>query len=198
MNERDFGLVNEGFLNRQDTPSDMWEYMSVLRRYARGADSIVEFGTSDRANSTFALMAGRPLWMRCYDIKRYEPTFSYVEKAARDAGIDFAFRIQSSIVEVITQIDLLFIDDEHTYAQLSKELEMHGGRVNKWIIIHDTTEFAAHDEGGNGRGLWPAIQEFMDSSGDWEVRDRFHSGYGLTVLQRKGFVSKFNTSEKIS
>lgn len=190
-NERDFTLVNEGFLNRQDVPSDMWDHMGVIRRFARGADSIVEFGTSDRANSTFALMAGHPRWMRCYDVHRYEPTFSYVEKAARDAGIDFAFMIQSSTAAEIDDCDLLFIDDDHKYEHVKRELEMQGKHARKWIILHDTSEFESHDDtiDRSGRGIWPAITEYMDATGQWEIREKYNQNYGITVLQRKGCIS---------
>lgn len=188
-NERDFTLVNEGFQNRQDVPSDMWDHMGTIRRFARGADSICEFGTSDRANSTFALMAGHPRKMRCYDVHRYEPTFSFVEKAARDAGIDFMFFIQSSLAAEIEDCDLLFIDDMHKYEHVRKELFMQGKHARKWIILHDTAEFESHDDDLTGRGLGPAIQEYMDSTGEWEVRERYLNNYGLTVLQRKGCIS---------
>ena len=35
------------------------------------------------------------------------------------------------------------------------------------------------------RGLWPAVEEFLEDNSDWELFVRFTHNNGLTVLKRK-------------
>ena len=175
--------IHEEYLRRRDIISDINEHMPVLFDYALKATRIVEFGVAS-GNSTWALLAGMPLRMRSYDIKRYDPYWREIEEAALEAHLDFAFILESSIECVIDPCDLLFIDSSHYYEHLTKELSLHAERVEKWIIFHDTTEFGFTDENRQGRGLWPAIEEFLAKSAAWKIRERRLNCNGLTVLER--------------
>ena len=79
----------------------------------------------------------------------------------------------------ITPTDLLFIDTDHSYKQLSAELELHGNKSQKYIICHDTTTY--------GDKLVPAIFEFLNkNNGDWIMDKHFKHNNGLTILKRNG------------
>ena len=185
MNELpDFTMIERKFAERSREGAEMLDHMPTLRRYASQSQSVVEFG-SNGCNSTWALLAGRPAKMRCYDITRYEPYFTEVERGAAEAKIDFAFVIRSSTDGPIDPCDLLFIDSTHYYEHCSKELALHHANVAKWIIFHDTTEFEFTNENRQGLGLWPAIEEFMAAHPEWQVRERSTSCHGLTVLERR-------------
>ena len=65
--------------------------------------------------------------------------------------------------------------------------------TRKFIILHDTTvdewhgetlRDAAHGMPKSMRGIWPAVEEFLEGSGEWELRERFTHNNGLTVLAR--------------
>ena len=34
------------------------------------------------------------------------------------------------------------------------------------------------------KGLWPAIQEFLDVNPEWKLKERFTNNNGLTILER--------------
>jgi len=92
-----------------------------------------------------------------------------------------------TIPVVIEQTDLLFIDTLHTYDCLSRELELHGDKVNKYIIFHDTVLFS---------GIVPAIDEFLENNKEWK-RDRVeHSTPGLTVIKKDTSPPKLQWWEK--
>lgn len=56
-------------------------------------------------------------------------------------GTTFCF-IQASTLDIeIDETDLLFIDTQHTYAQLIAELRKHHSKVRRWIALHDTMIF---------------------------------------------------------
>lgn len=178
----DYSVIDKGYEVRAAIASDIHEHMPTLKRYAEQSDRIIEFGVG-WGNSTWSLLAGHPKWMRSYDLKRYEPHFSWTEAATKIAGMDFAFVMQNSAEAPVEPCHLLFIDSAHYYEHCKAELERHAWAVKNWIIFHDTTEFEFTNENRQGRGLWPAIQEFLDSHPEWFIKERFTNCNGLTVLQ---------------
>jgi len=103
-----------------------------------------------------------------------------------------------------TQFDMVFIDTWHIYGQLKRELAKFSPITNKYIIMHDTTEDewlgetvrrnmnAEQQSVDSGipveeinKGLWPAIEEFLESNLDWTLYERFTNNNGLTVLKKK-------------
>lgn len=163
-------------------PTDMVEHMPTLKTYACEASTIVEFGVDD-CTSTWALLAGLPEQLTSYDPIR-KPEVDEVVRVTAQSGVRFHFVQGSSLNAVFKTSDLLFIDSLHTYEQLRAELQLHAANVAKYIILHDTTLFADKDETYSGRGLWPAIEEFLAGHPEWRIKERYTNCHGLTVLQR--------------
>ena len=111
----------------------------------------------------------------------------------------------------IEETDILFIDSWHIYGQLIRELNMHHKKVNKYIILHDTTVDGVHSEivripsRWNNRkkphylkiikdsnfneyelktGLWPAVEKFLENNKEWKIKERFTNNNGLTILEK--------------
>ncbi len=119
-------------------------------------------------------------------------------------GIDVVFYQMSDLDCPMEETDLLFIDTWHIYGHLKRELARWQSSVRKYIIMHDTTvdEWqgetircgwnAAKQSRESGipvdeinRGLWPAIQEFLDAhSTEWVLEKRYTNNNGLTILRR--------------
>ena len=77
----------------------------------------------------------------------------------------------------------MLVDSLHIYEQVAEELRLHAPKVRKYIVFHDTTTFADHGEFG-GKGIWPAVQEFIDSHPEWQMIERRTNNNGLTVLKK--------------
>lgn len=77
----------------------------------------------------------------------------------------------------IDTTDLLFIDTDHTYVQLSAELARHAHKARKYLAFHDTDEPCGHE-------LMPAVLEFLASHPEWRVKYHTRSCHGFTVLER--------------
>jgi hypothetical protein len=118
-----------------------------------------------------------------------------VENVAKQYGLDYEFRKQNVLKIDIEETDLLFLDTWHAYNQLKAELELHSSKAKKYIIMHDTTSYEFRDEPLTsenawegeldfGRGLWAAIQEFLDSTDEWVLHKRYTNNNGLTILKR--------------
>jgi cephalosporin hydroxylase len=161
----------------------MCEHMDVIRSYASKCERIVELGVYD-CTSTWALLAGCPEKLTSYDIDR-RVEVSEVEAAAQGSGTVFCFVLASSLEVEIEECDLLFIDSMHTYQHLKQELALHASKIAKYIILHDTTTFGTVDQSGQGRGLWPAIEEFLAARPEWSLAERRTNCNGLSVLRRK-------------
>src|SRR3990167_3186410 len=157
--------------------SDINEHLPVLKDYASKAESIVELGVREMV-STWALLAGRPKEMLAVDIV-YPKQFNVreVEELCEKEGIDFKFTLGDSLKIDLPKCDLLFIDTIHTYEQLSKELKRHGNKVNKFIILHDTT--SCEEE------LLPVVNEFLESNPRWAVDKVYKNNNGITILKKK-------------
>ena len=173
-------------------PTDMREHMTTIKKYASRCKLIVEFGVYD-CTSTWALIAGRPQKLTSYDLVRRQEV-DEVEQAVSGSGTEFKFVTGDTAEIKIEETDLLFIDSMHTYGHLKKELALHSQKVSKFIVLHDTTTFGSIDQHSEhrlingvlntGRGLWPAVEEFISVGSDWKVDQRFTNCNGLTILVR--------------
>jgi hypothetical protein len=166
-------------------PSDINEHLETLKEYSSECDHITEMGVR-WVVSTYAFLMGKPKKMISYDINFANTDF--IKELVKD-DTDFEFKVANTLDLEIEETDLLFIDTLHNYNQLKGELELHGNKAKKYIIFHDTTSFEWIGESYNGKvdeiGLWPAIEEFLESNPHWELHERYTNNNGLTILKRK-------------
>ncbi|MBN2661601.1 MAG: hypothetical protein JXR54_10070 [Tannerellaceae bacterium] len=190
-------VINRKFNELCNKQSDIWEHLPVLKEYTEQCDHVTEVGVRWIV-STWAFLAGKPKFMRSYDIKNpaaFGANISEVEKAAKKAGINFEFK-QADILEAdIDYTDLLFIDTWHCGHQLRKELKLHAEKSRKYIILHDTTTFGQRGEDGE-EGLKTALNDFLGSNEDWVVDNEYKNNNGLTVLRRKSIPHLETKSDK--
>jgi len=180
-----------------NTPSDINEHIPTILKYGQECDHITEMGVR-WVVSTWAWLACGPKKLISYDLfnpSHWGADISPVEETAKAYGLDFEFR-QADVLKIeIEETDLLFIDTWHAYDQLKAELERHSSKAKKYIIMHDTTSYEYRDEPltsentfegekSSGKGLWPAITEFLESNNEWELHKRYTNNNGLTILKR--------------
>ena len=176
-------LAERYFNNGKLYAKDICEHLDILRTYASRSNHITELGVR-RMVSTWAFILGDPQKLVSVDIvspSRYlkddELFLNVVRDICKKMEIDFLFVLNDSLKINIEETDLLFIDTDHTYNQLSQELNLHGNKSRKWIILHDTE--SCKNE------LWKAIDEFLLSNKQWYIRKIYKNNNGLTILERK-------------
>ncbi len=166
--------------------SDINEHLPTLKQYASECDHVTEMGVR-KIVSTYGLLAGRPKKMISIDLRHpitMGGDFELLIKIATEAEVDFSF-IRANTREIdIEETDLLFIDTYHSYEQLKIELAKHGSKARKYIILHDTATFGYVDMNGFGRGLMPALDEFLVTNPEWCIKEQFDNNNGLTVVAR--------------
>jgi hypothetical protein len=172
--------VDYEYERRCRLPSDIQNHLPRLRWYANQCESVVEMGVY-QANSTWALLAGRPRKMVSHDLWPYIDV-AETTKAAEEAGVQWSF-VQGSVLNGrIEHCDLLFIDTWHHYHQLRAEFELHAPSAQKYIILHDT-ETNRHQGSGGHPGMQKAIDELL-TAGEWQLVRHYPDSNGLTILGR--------------
>jgi cephalosporin hydroxylase len=197
--------IQQIFMNRCNSTSDINEHLPTLNTYASECNTIIECGVRG-CNSSYAFAAAllnKPnAKLIQYDIVKHSEMDHFVNMC-RSESIDVALRIESDITCNREKADLLFIDTWHVYGQLKRELEYWNAYISKYIIMHDTTvdEWEGESIRGNlninsqiktsgftreeiTRGLWPAISEFLMIHPEWEIHARYTNNNGLTILRR--------------
>ena len=175
--------LEEKYILACATKSDINEHLPTLKSYAEKCERVTEFGVRG-AVSTVALLMAKPKVIVSYDINDC-PVQGFSEMVKDHT--DFKFIIGNTLEIEIGPTDLLFIDTLHNYDQLSKELKLHSEKVRKFIILHDTTSYEFIGESYDGRtykGIWPAVEEFLEKNSYWELHQRFTNNNGLTILKR--------------
>lgn len=202
----------------RSSPSDINEHLPTLRKYAAQCTSVAEMGVRSVV-STWALIAGlaggapssggahRSLW--CVDIEHVDVSAAQLAAAAVGVQVDFHQCDSAAPNALLHTVDMLFIDTLHVYEHLRRELEAHHGKVDKYIVMHDTEVDGYEGEAirnskydaenwsptaiarktgysvdGVSKGLKPAVNEFLALHPEWELHERFANNNGLTVLKR--------------
>jgi hypothetical protein len=202
-------VINENFSHHCRTYSDIWEHISTLSEYASKCTSVVELGTRG-ANSTWAFAHGLCQNKNTDSEKRlvavdlnYSPNLEPLKKACKEVGINFIFIMADDVKITIPPSQIMFVDSFHVYGHLKKELELHAEKIEKYIILHDTTcdwvdgevirsgwnpEQISKETGYSiqdiTRGLGPALMEFLDTHPEWRILHKYENCNGLTILER--------------
>lgn len=199
------------YLKHFTEDSDLNEHLPVLRELAKQSRAAMEIGIRS-IESTWGVLMG--LSENGRSVKSYigvdldVPPFNRLEApraAAKENGIAFRFlQMNDMNLDLLGQVDLLFIDSLHTYCHLRFELDKFSPRVNKFIALHDTSQpwgdendseyHGDYSEYNNAydcskKGLWPAVQDFLASNPEWTLLHRYENDHGLTVLQRVDAVA---------
>tara|TARA_B100000287_G_scaffold165740_1_gene156299 strand:- start:6108 stop:6722 length:615 start_codon:yes stop_codon:yes gene_type:complete len=171
-------------------------HLPVLKEYAEKCEHITEFGV-DGVNSTWAFLAGKPKTMISVDIRNEKAPeiMSLALDLAKKENIDYKFIESSSHDIEIDETDLLFIDTEHHYDCLSKELSLHPNKVKKYLVFHDTdvknvgvrkaiVEFLNEDIfNKHNKSQW--WNEQKESNQNWKLIYHTNDSEGLTILERQ-------------
>jgi hypothetical protein len=185
--------------------SDINEHLPTLREYASRCNSVTECGVREIVSSyAFSCgLKGNPQHsLTMVDSYTSAHMHAFLELCQRE-NINASFIEANDIHCKRSHTDLLFIDTWHVYGHLKRELSYWHSFVGRYIILHDTTVDAVFGETircelnaqrqsiESGypieeitRGLWPAVQEFLEDHPEWKLEKRYENNNGLTILAR--------------
>lgn len=175
--------------------SDINEHLPVLLKYAKECSTIIEMGTRE-GSSIYAFALAQPKSLVSMDLGPFNNSQALKEALAQ-VGTEYEHKMASTLEIEIPEVELLFIDTEHSYLQLKAELARHGNKATKYLIFHDTNTFGYVDSASYGdqglkteegeeekHGLVPAIDEFLEANPHWVRHEVLENNNGLTILRR--------------
>lgn len=169
--------IQNKYLEKCNTLSDINENLHHLKDYAEKCDSVVEMGVRSIV-STWALLAGHPKKMISIDIAHPSHCGGNIDEVyslCSSEEIDFTF-IQSDTLQVeIPECDMLFIDTLHTYDHLTKELNLHSQKVRKYLAFHDTQSCPE---------VLLAIVDFLQKNKNWVIDLHKMNNNGMLFLKK--------------
>lgn len=168
------------YIDACNRTSDINEHLPLLAELSAQGKCVVELGVG-WAQSTRAFLRN-DIELHSYEFSPL-PGIPEFFQQAKESGRNVTLHVADTRTVEVPECDMLFVDSLHVYEQVQKELELHAHKARKYIGFHDTTSFEHNGEFG-GRGIWPAVQEFIDSHPEWKMIERRTNNNGLTVLQR--------------
>lgn len=145
---------------------DICEHKNKLRDLTKNKN-VVEFGVRHGFSTVCFLMGCKSLIS--YDIVLTEQARTLMQNCPT-----WQFNLASSTTIVIPECDVLFIDTDHTYEQLTAELNMHHNKAKESIIMHDTYTDC----------MRCALNDFMHKHPEWKFSYDTPNNNGLTVITR--------------
>jgi hypothetical protein len=195
MNIDDNTKIEDVFNQFKLIDSDINQHLFTLYLLSKECNHVTEMG-SRWGHSTFSILSSGVDKFIAYDLEINNNIKIAIDMAKKE-NINFEF-IENDVLSVdIEKTDMLFIDTWHRYGQLKRELKLHSDKVNKYIVLHDTTSYEFSDEPDWGvyvdkwslstekSGIWPAVDEFLLENKNWGISMRYIHNNGLTILKRR-------------
>lgn len=193
--------------------SDINEHLNTMVNYVKEGDSVLALcwqGTQTYWTIAHGLLFNKSetkktmIYNNIFNFDMEE--FTNVTRHLKNLSVTFtkADFFQFEFPENAPQtVDTLFIDSWHVYGCMKRELSKYAPKTNKYIMLHDTTvdewdgetlrcNLNADEQSKKydlpiyeiNRGIWPAIQEFLNDNPQWVLKERFTNNNGFTVLER--------------
>jgi hypothetical protein len=182
--------------------SDINEHLPTLYRYSLECESILECGVRNLIAS-WAFLYGLSNNNKVNKKLILNNTIECNITELLSQGVNIESYWINDLELNIDPVDLTFIDTWHIYGQLKRELNKFKLITNKYIIIHYTSISPKYGDNkyqdliNSGfsieeikKGIWPVIEEFLNTNRDWILHERFTNNNGLTVLKKinTGFI----------
>lgn len=165
-------LQNE-YVSAYSNYSDISEHVQYLHELAKECDSVVELGV--RTGVSTRAFLPLDVKLRSYDIY-IDDTVEKLFAISRELGHDHQYILGNSLEIDIEPADMMFVDTDHNYAQVTGELERHASKIKKYIGFHDTQIFA-HE-------VLRAVNDFLEKNKEWVIHYHADNNNGLTVIKR--------------
>ena len=193
------------YLSLKFSPSDINKHLKTIYELTLECDSVFETGVRGVVSSWAFLNGLKNNQNADYLLNDIENCdVDLLLKTAKKINVDCNFVISNNLnLEFNKNYDLTFIDTWHVYAQLARELEKFESITSKYIVLHDTTvdgdygeairfnndteslaKITGYPKEEIEKGLWPAVEEFLENNSNWKLYKKFTHNNGLTILKK--------------
>jgi predicted O-methyltransferase YrrM len=163
--------------------SDIKDLLPILYDYAYKCESVLELGVRTGL-STRAFLNANLRKLTSIDLEEEYFVRDLFNVANQITG-NYNYIIHDSrTYSDGYNYDLLFIDTDHMFEQLTTELNHYHKYINKYIIIHDVFIYGTITENPNSIGLLPAVFNFIIANPEWKIKYYTTMSNGLIILER--------------
>lgn len=151
-------------------------YHDSIKKYLKKDDVYMEFGVHQGTSAITAILCHPKKVILVDKSLDYYNEFlrPFAEKYCLENDIEIVYREMNSDSDKLKDTaDVLLIDSVHRPLYLQKELIMHGHRVRKYIIAHDTMI----------NGMSETLQSYA-SVNNWKVIEHCKENCGHMVIER--------------
>ena len=179
-------------IRRQQEEAHGQEYCAIhdaIRKYLKDCDSYLELGVHQGGTASAAMLS-KPLkiYLLDIDMSRYNKFLApiakkyclenYIQLSVEQA--DSTSSTTKTYLDVVTLgVDMLVVDSYHHPAHMTKELNLYGKIVGKYILAHDTSQLM----GKNNDSLYQCLKEWSNKNGFKEI-ERGTTNVGYVVFGR--------------
>lgn len=157
---------------------DYCQQHDAIRKYGADCKTYAELGVHQGGTLANAMLAGfKYVEGVDIDMHRYNKFLKpLAEKWAEENKIVLKIKEVSSVTldSMGPNVDMLLIDSYHRSFHMREELKIHGKRVNKYIVAHDTMK---PDE-----QLHDCLMDFCFNNPGWKLVERGTTNVGYTVI----------------
>jgi len=202
-------LIEKEYIKLCYSPSDIYEHLPTLAKYANECESVLELGVRDCISSwafAYGLLNNtnnkkKLLFLNDIEICDIKKLLHYTNNTNLLIEYEWCNDLDLDITN--KNFDIVFIDTWHVYGQLKRELNKFSKITNKYIIMHDTTIDGIYGETirmkWNSKeqsiatnipedeilkGLMIAIYEFLLININWRIKEKYENNNGLIVLEK--------------
>jgi len=199
--------VEKKYIQLCQSRSDINEHLPTLFEYSKDCTSVFETGVRGVVSSwanAYGLLNNNSDQKILFLNDIQECDISELLDKTKNLEINIKYKWCNNLeLELDENFDMVFIDTWHVYGQLKRELAKFSKHTNKYIIMHDTTIDGIKGETIRkkwnavkqsketgipveeiNKGLWFAVEEFLNSNSDWILEKRFTNNNGLTILKK--------------
>lgn len=179
------------FENAKNEPGDIYKHLPTLNEYAAKSDSVLEIGFG-YGNSTLAFIEAcrfvRTIEIdRSWNLSGISNAREYAKSLNTDYDIIYGDSRSNATLEASPDVDFLFIDGDHSYKTVKKELEMYASKARKYIGFHDIVTFGYRNmiinPGDDIHGINWAIEQFLETHPEWKIDYVNIFNNGLLILK---------------
>ena len=170
--------------------SDIHRHLPILKEYAEKCNSVLEIGLGF-GNSSLAFLEGNIKTLYTIEIDKNWglETIVDLKQIATEKQIDYQIIYgDSANVKPDRRFDMLFVDGNHSYLAVKKELEIYPKYINKYIGFHDVVTFGYRDmvitPNNHKQGINWAIDEFLQDNPEWVIDYTSIFNNGLLILKK--------------
>ena len=155
------------------------EQHDAITKYMKECNSYKELGTHQGGTAACAMLT-KPKYIELVDHNHYKYRWKLQELAepfCQENNIELVVKDvdSSSLASLSRPVDMMLIDSLHTPDHMTKELNLHGVSVNKYIIAHDTWW---------KKTLHATLENWCNENKAWKVHERGMVNAGYTVLKK--------------